>query len=201
MSWLKRIEKSLGEITEISLLLIAFGIVIEILFGNAVPFLGRVAANLTELLNTLGDKGPAGLIASGIIFFLFYRTMGSPTATGHKGQVKPTRRYSKSEDSVSRKIDTIVLSDIDRQKVDSLIQELIDYKEKFVSGLGNNLLNDLSQSNFEKLSEKVYAQLSRWCHPKRKSERERWAKEKAAQISVLLYGRVIDRIKHSSYTG
>lgn len=194
MSWLKRIEKSLGEITEISLLLIAFGIVIEILFGNAVPFLGRIAANLTELFNTLGENGLAGLIASGIIFFLFYRTMSSPVTTNHKDQVKPARSYPKSEASVDEQIDTTILSDIDKLKVGSLIQELIDYKEKFVSGLGNNLLNDLSQSNFKKLSEKVYAQLGRWCHPKRKSERERWAKEKAAQISVLLYGKVIDRI-------
>lgn len=75
MSWLKRIEKSLGEITEISLLLIALGVVIEVLFGRSVPFLGRVATNLTELLSALGENGLAGLIALGIIFFLFYRAI------------------------------------------------------------------------------------------------------------------------------
>lgn len=79
MSWLERIEKSLGEITEISLLLIALGVVIEILFGDAVPFFGRVATNLTGLLSTLGENGLVGLIASGIIFFLFYRAIGFAT--------------------------------------------------------------------------------------------------------------------------
>jgi len=55
------------------LLLIALGIAIEILFGNTVPFFGGVVANLTALLKTLGDNGLVGLIALGIILFLFYR--------------------------------------------------------------------------------------------------------------------------------
>lgn len=92
MSWLKKIEKTLGEIIEISLLLIALGIVIEILFGDAVPFFGQIAANLTELLSALGDKGLVGLIASGIIFFLFYRTVGSPVTNSNKVQVKTVRK-------------------------------------------------------------------------------------------------------------
>lgn len=92
MSWLERIEKSLGEITEISLLLIALGVVIEILFGDAVPFFGRVATNLTGLLSTLGENGLVGLIASGIIFFLFYRAIGLPITNSRKGQVTPARK-------------------------------------------------------------------------------------------------------------
>jgi hypothetical protein len=54
-------------------LLIALGIAIEILFGNTVPFFGGVVTNLTALLKTLGDNGLVGLIALGIILFLFYR--------------------------------------------------------------------------------------------------------------------------------
>jgi hypothetical protein len=73
MQFLVELKKWLGEITEISLLLIALGIAIEILFGNAVPFFGGVVANLTALLKTLGDNGLVGLIALGIILFLFYR--------------------------------------------------------------------------------------------------------------------------------
>lgn len=117
-----------------------------------------------------------------------------------QNEEKPTN-HTKAEDNVIEPIDTTVLTNFDRQKVDSLIQELMNYNEKFVSGLGKNLLNDLSKSNYKELSEKVYAQLSRWCHPKRNSEREMFAKEKAAQISVLLYGKVINRIRHSSYIG
>ena len=73
MHFLGELKRWLGEITEISLLLIALGIAVEILFGNAVPFFGGVVANLTALLNSLGENGLVGLIALGIILFLFYR--------------------------------------------------------------------------------------------------------------------------------
>lgn len=117
-----------------------------------------------------------------------------------QNEEKPTS-HPKAEKDANEQIDTTIMPDCNRQKVNSLIQELVDYNERFVSGLGNNLLTDLSNNEYKQLSDKVYAQLSRWCHPKRNSEREIWAKEKAAEISMLLYGKVIDRIKHSSYVG
>jgi hypothetical protein len=73
MRYLEEVKKWLGEITEIALLLVALGIVVEILFGEAVPFFGGIVANLTKLLGTLGDNGLVGLIALAIILFLFYR--------------------------------------------------------------------------------------------------------------------------------
>jgi len=73
MHFLEQVKRWLGEITEIALLLIALGIAVEILFGESVPFFGRVIPNLTALLNSLGENGLVGLIALGIILFLFYR--------------------------------------------------------------------------------------------------------------------------------
>ena len=73
MHFLEETKKWLGEITEIALLLIALGVAVEILFGNAVPFFGGTVTNLTMLLGTLGDKGLVGLIVLGIIVFLFQR--------------------------------------------------------------------------------------------------------------------------------
>ena len=73
MRFLESIKTWLGELTEISLLLIAIGIAVEILFGKAVPFFGGIVGNLTALLNTLGENGLVGLIALSIILFLFYR--------------------------------------------------------------------------------------------------------------------------------
>jgi hypothetical protein len=73
MHFLEEVKKWLGEITEISLLLIAIGITLEIIFGDKVPFFGGIVANLTTLLKTLGDNGLVGLIALGIILFLFRR--------------------------------------------------------------------------------------------------------------------------------
>lgn len=73
MHFLEQIKKWLGEITEIALLLVALGIVAEILFGRTVPFFGGIVANLTVLLDTLGENGLVGLLALSIILFLFYR--------------------------------------------------------------------------------------------------------------------------------
>ena len=73
MRFLEEIKRWLGEVTEILLLLIAVGIAVEILFGSAVPFFGGIVANLTALLNTLGENGLVGLIALSIILYLFYR--------------------------------------------------------------------------------------------------------------------------------
>lgn len=71
MQALDQVKKWLGDITEIALMLIAVGIAVEILFGASVPFFGGVVSNLTTLLSTLGDNGLVGLIALGIIVYLF----------------------------------------------------------------------------------------------------------------------------------
>ena len=74
MNFLQEVKKWLGEITEIALLLIALGITFEILFGfEGVPFFGGVVNNITVLLNELVQNGLAGLIALGIILYLFHR--------------------------------------------------------------------------------------------------------------------------------
>ncbi len=75
MRFLEEIKKWLGEITEIALLLVALGIVVEILFGPG--FFGTlgVVANVTALVESLGmgENGFVGLIAFAIILWLFYR--------------------------------------------------------------------------------------------------------------------------------
>lgn len=73
MNYLEEVKKWIGEITEISLLLIALGIVVGILFGDTAPFFGGIVANLTGLLNTLGENGLVGLVALSIILYLFHK--------------------------------------------------------------------------------------------------------------------------------
>jgi hypothetical protein len=73
MEFLEKTKQWIGQITEIALLLVALGVVVEILFGKAVPFFGGIVANLTTLLNTLGDNGLVGLVALGIILYLFQK--------------------------------------------------------------------------------------------------------------------------------
>ena len=73
MHYFEKIKRWIGEITEIALMLIAFGIVVDILFGNTVPFFGGIITNLMGLLNACGENGIIGLIALSIIVYLFQR--------------------------------------------------------------------------------------------------------------------------------
>ena len=73
MHFLEEIKKWLCEITEIALLLIALGIAFEILFGTNVVFFSGIVTNLTVMLGKLGENGLAGLIALGVILYLFHR--------------------------------------------------------------------------------------------------------------------------------
>jgi len=73
MQFFMEIKKWLAEVTEIALLLIALGVAVEILFGGTVPFFSGIVANMINIIKSLGDNGLVGLIALGIIVFLFYR--------------------------------------------------------------------------------------------------------------------------------
>ena len=66
-SWLK-------QITEVGLLLIAAAVVLEIIFGSAVPFIGVVILdNIIAITAKLGQDGLVGIIAIGIIVWLYLR--------------------------------------------------------------------------------------------------------------------------------
>ena len=84
MQYLQEIKKWLAEITEIFLLLVALGIVVEILFPQ-VPFFGGVVANLTGLIETLGENGLVGLIALGVIVYLFQKKTAWQQQHHHQG--------------------------------------------------------------------------------------------------------------------
>jgi hypothetical protein len=73
MHFLEEAKKWIAEITEIFLLLVALGIVCGILFGPSVPFFTGIVENLTALLDTLGRNGLVGLIALGVIVYLFQK--------------------------------------------------------------------------------------------------------------------------------
>ena len=66
-SWLKTI-------TEVGLLVIAAAVVLEVIFGSAVPFIGvGVLDNIITLTAKLGQDGLVGIIAIGIIVWLYLR--------------------------------------------------------------------------------------------------------------------------------
>jgi hypothetical protein len=78
MHVLEEVKRWIAEFTEIALLLIAFGVAVQILCGGEVPIFGQIVANLTAFLNTLGDNGFVGLVALGIILWLFHRRRAVP---------------------------------------------------------------------------------------------------------------------------
>ncbi len=71
MTFLDRIKAIIGEIVEVGLLLVALGIVLQVLIGPKMMFLGDVVGNLTGLIAQLGQNGLVGLIAIAIILWLF----------------------------------------------------------------------------------------------------------------------------------
>ena len=59
-------------LTHISVMLLTQVIVWQVLFGNAIPFIGGdVVGNILGIINTLGAAGLAGIIALAGIVWLF----------------------------------------------------------------------------------------------------------------------------------
>ena len=60
--------------TEVGMALLALGIVMQLLFGKAVPFVGGdIIGNITAIIASLGAQGVVGLAAVGVIYALFNR--------------------------------------------------------------------------------------------------------------------------------
>ena len=60
----------LGHVMDLGIKLIAVGVVLQILFGAAVPFLSiDVVGAIAKFVGALGEKGLVGLIALAVIFW------------------------------------------------------------------------------------------------------------------------------------
>jgi hypothetical protein len=71
MDALTRVKGWIGGLTEVGLMLLAFAIVCSLLVGSNLPFFGGVVANMVSLIKELGANGLVGLIALGLILWLF----------------------------------------------------------------------------------------------------------------------------------
>jgi ABC-type enterochelin transport system permease subunit len=65
------IKSWIGEIIDIGLMLLALAIVASLLVGGTLPFFGGVVGNIIALVKDLGANGLVGLIALGLILWLF----------------------------------------------------------------------------------------------------------------------------------
>ncbi len=74
------IKSVVRELIDVSVVLIALAIVLSILVGGSLPFLGNVVGNMTSLVKDLGSNGVVGLIVLGVILWLFQNRGGSAAA-------------------------------------------------------------------------------------------------------------------------
>ena len=69
------LEQAIGwirSLTEAGLALIALGVVLQIIFGAAVPFIGiDVIGSVTDLVKALGSEGLVGLVAVWVLWGIY----------------------------------------------------------------------------------------------------------------------------------
>ena len=74
MNYLETAKKWLWSILDLGLVVVALAVVLQVLFGASVPFVGGdVVANVIQLVTALGSQGLVGLVAVGVLFWVFNR--------------------------------------------------------------------------------------------------------------------------------
>ena len=74
MGMLDTVKSWLRQISEVGLLLIAAAVVLEVIFGSPVEFIGlSILDNITALTRELGEQGLVGIISIAIIVWLYLR--------------------------------------------------------------------------------------------------------------------------------
>ena len=70
---LDQIFGAVKKFTEIGIALLALGIVMQVIFGKVVPFVGGdIIGNIMNIVAMLGAQGLVGLVAIGVIWSIFY---------------------------------------------------------------------------------------------------------------------------------
>jgi|TARA_R110000765_G_scaffold425998_1_gene540320 hypothetical protein len=78
IDWTSKVGGWVKGITAISVSLVALGVVWQVLFGDAVSFIGaNVVDNITGIVADLGSAGLVGLVTIGIIVWLFRHVQSS----------------------------------------------------------------------------------------------------------------------------
>ena len=71
MEGITKVKSWIGALTDIGLMLLALAIVASLLVGSNLPFFGGVVGNIIGVVKDLGANGLVGLIALGVILWLF----------------------------------------------------------------------------------------------------------------------------------
>jgi hypothetical protein len=73
MKSFKVVKGWIREFVDVATLFVAVGVMVQILFGNNVPFFKDVTANLMRVIAQLGTNGLVGLIALFVIVWVFQK--------------------------------------------------------------------------------------------------------------------------------
>ena len=69
------VDKALGwirQLTELGLAVIALGVVLQIIFGAAIPFLGLdIVGAVVALVKQFGSEGLVGLVSVGVLWGIY----------------------------------------------------------------------------------------------------------------------------------
>ena len=72
MDWTTKVGGYIVGITHISVLLLGLGIVWQVLFGSAIPFIGGdVINNIAGIIQNMGNQGLVGILTVAVVFWLF----------------------------------------------------------------------------------------------------------------------------------
>ena len=64
----------LSSVLDLGVKLLAVGVILQIIFGAAVPFMGLdILANVIKFVTALGSQGLVGLVAIGVLAWAFDR--------------------------------------------------------------------------------------------------------------------------------
>ena len=72
------ISKWIKTITEAGIALLGLAIIVQVLFGNAVPFVGGdVVGSISSIITALGAQGLVGLVVIAVVYAIFNRSTQS----------------------------------------------------------------------------------------------------------------------------
>ncbi|TDJ57398.1 MAG: hypothetical protein E2O41_08195 [Nitrospina sp.] len=72
------ISKWIRTITEAGIALLGLAIIVQVLFGNAVPFVGGdVVGSIASIITSLGAQGLIGLVVIAVIYAIFNKSAQS----------------------------------------------------------------------------------------------------------------------------
>ncbi len=80
MDMFGQVKNFVRELIDITVVLIALAIVLTILVGGSLPFVGNVVGNMMSMVKDLGSNGVVGLIVLGVIVWLFSGRGGTAVA-------------------------------------------------------------------------------------------------------------------------